>query len=74
MAAAFAGTIEVSRRAGCPLYCAGFGVIGQAPLPVREARCRTIIPVFEEPVIDWGCKGRPGIVDGDRQTTGVAAL
>ncbi len=75
MVADFAGAIAVSRKTGCPLYCGEFGVVNYAPMPVREAWYRDIISVFEEYGIgwaNWDYKGLFGIVDGERQSTGIA--
>ncbi len=67
--------MAVSRKTGCPLYCGEFGVVNTAPMAVREAWYRDIISVFEEHGIgwaNWDYKGQFGIVDRDRQSTGIA--
>ena len=75
MVADMAKPLEVARRTGLPLYCGEFGVINLVPQPVREAWYRDIISVFNEYRIgwaNWDYRGEFGIVNYERQSTGIA--
>lgn len=77
MIADMAKPLAVAAKTGLPLYCGEFGVYSAAPQHVREAWYRDVISAFNQHGIawaNWDYRGDFGIVDRDRQSTGIAEV
>jgi endoglucanase len=77
MVADLAKPLAVAARTGLPLYCGEFGVYQVVPMAIREAWYRDILSVFDEFGIawaNWDYRGCFGILDHNRNSTGVAEI
>ena len=67
--------LELTRARGCGAYCGEFGCYSTTPLEVRRAWFRDIVGVFRTHGIAWSVwdyKGNFGVVDVERNDTGIA--
>ncbi|XHR28467.1 MAG: glycoside hydrolase family 5 protein [Chthoniobacteraceae bacterium] len=77
MAADLAQPLAVAAKTGLPLYCGEFGVHSTVPLELRKAWYRDWISVLDQNHIgwaNWDYRGCFGIVDENRQSTGIAEV
>ena len=77
MVADLAKPLAVAASTGLPLYCGEFGVYKAVPMALRAAWYRDILSVFDEFGIawaNWDFRGGFGILDQNRNSTGVAEI